>query len=129
MGTDDIPYGYRKFFSLMDKVKSCTNKMSNKRKKSRNQLFSFKHSTSIISHFFTGNILFLRHDLIFEMFLSILLAFVQKLGRSTQIHTTGIFYDQRPYKNQFFVTKTEIFYQILTKYCLNNDTLDLMSAT
>ena len=69
--------------------------------------------------FFTGKVVFLGHDLIFEVFLSILIAFVQKLARSRQIHTTGIFDGQKPYKNHFFVIgNCNFFNQVLTKYSL-----------
>ena len=117
----------------MGKVKSCLlikflgKALLNKRKK----VVIFFH-TQYFNYldFFTGNVLFLGHDLIFEVFLSILIAFVQKVGRSPQIHTTGIFYGQKPYKQQFFVIgHCNLFHQFLTKYSLNNDTLDLISAS
>ena len=102
-----MPHGYRKYFSLMGKVKSfllvkclCI-AVLNKRKKAETGYFlslGFFH-TQYFNYldFFTGNF-------IFEVFLSILISFVQKLGRSPQIHTTGIFMVKSlSYKNQFFV--------------------------
>ena len=41
------------------------------------------------------NVLFLGHNFNFEVFLSIHI-YVQQLGRDPQIHTTGIFYGQKP---------------------------------
>ena len=61
--TDDIPHGCRKSFTLMGKVKSCL------------QHFNYLD-------LFTSNALFLVHNLIFQVFLSILTAFVQTLGES-----------------------------------------------
>ena len=57
---------------------------------------------------------------------------IHKLGGSPQIYTIGIFmvkslYLQTP---NFLSSGTVIFfYQFLTKYSLNNNTLDLISAT
>ena len=52
--------------------------------------------------FVTCNVLFLVCDLIFEIFPSILTSFAQKLGEiNPQIHTTDIFYGQKPYKHHF----------------------------
>ena len=81
MGTDDIPHGYRKFFSLMVKVKSCLLikclgiALSNKRKKQKLVIFFHTQYFNYLD-FFTSNVLFLGHDPIFDVFLSILIAFV-----------------------------------------------------
>ena len=83
--TDDTPHKYRKSFSLMGKVKSCLNKgvgiaLLNRRKWEQKLIIFFHTQHFNYLDFFTSNVLFLVHDLIFEVFLSILTTFFQKLG-------------------------------------------------
>ena len=101
MGSDDIPHWCSKSFSLMGEVKSCLLikclgiALLNKRKKAETSYFFHTRNFSYLDCF-TGKVLFLGHDLIFAVFHYILIDFVQKLGRRSQIHTTGIFYGQKP---------------------------------
>ena len=83
----------------------------------------------------TGNVFFLGYNLTFEVFPFILTAIIQKLGRrgggggvSPQIHTTGICMVKRLYLQAPNVLSlgTVLFYQFLTEYSLNNNTLDLI---
>ena len=73
MGIDHILHGSRKFFSLMDKAKICLLKvlaqlsLLNKTKKAGTNYF-VSYTVLIILSFFTGNVFFLGHNLIFEVF-------------------------------------------------------------
>ena len=99
MGTDHLPHGYRKSFSLMGKVKSCSLKvlaylsLLNKRKKQK--LIISVHTQQYFNYldFFTGNILFLGQILIFEVFPCILTA---KGGEKSSNLCHWYLYGQKP---------------------------------
>ena len=86
MGTDDIPHGYRKSSSFMGKklLKSYLLKVLAKlcytrERKHKLIIFFYTYYFTYLD-FFTDDVLCLGHNLIFEVFLSILTAFVEKLG-------------------------------------------------
>ena len=67
MGTNHLPHGYRKSFSVMGEVKKAVYlaKLSllNKIKKKQKLIISFYTQYFSYLNFFTGNVLFLGHNL------------------------------------------------------------------
>ena len=86
LSADHLPHGYRRSFSVLGKVKSCLLKvlaylsLLTKRKKQKLIISFHTKDFNYLLNFFTGNVLFLGQNLIFEVFPSILTASIQKLG-------------------------------------------------